>query len=169
MWKEHNSYEVHCTNIRWKCSINGIIHFKVKGLRGDYQNSDQNSALNPCKQCKCGVVFSEVISDSIIFIKTLWSIIHYLNIFLWMYMQWTSKLCPFQISKHIFGYRYTLKLVSFIVVVTCVSIMSHDYAESNKRNEEKKYFGALTSFSIRWIFTSWKFVVYRFCIDITAK
>ena len=50
-----------------KYSSNEIIHFKVKGLSGDYQNSDQNSDLNPCKQCKCGVVFSKVLSDPVIF------------------------------------------------------------------------------------------------------
>ena len=43
------------------------MHLNVKGLRGDYQNSDQNSALNLCKQCKCGVVFSKVLSDPVIF------------------------------------------------------------------------------------------------------
>ena len=32
-----------------------------------------------------------------------------MNIFNWMLVQWTSKLCPFHISKNIFGDRYSLK------------------------------------------------------------
>ena len=41
MWKRHN-LEVHWTNIQRKgSSSNEIIHFKVKGLRGDYPNSSQ--------------------------------------------------------------------------------------------------------------------------------
>ena len=65
-----------------------IINFRVKGLRGDYQNSDQNSALNPCKHC---------------------------NLVLWMLVQWTSKLCPFHIiSKIFFEYRCTLIFFVFV-------------------------------------------------------
>ena len=59
-----------------------MIHFEVQGLRGDYQNSDQNSALNPCKQCNCGVVFSKVILDPVI-LKLYEVLFHYLmNVFL---------------------------------------------------------------------------------------
>ena len=36
-------------------------------MRGDYPNSSPNSALKPCKQCKCAVVFSKVLSDPVIF------------------------------------------------------------------------------------------------------
>ena len=46
------------------------------GQRGDYQNS----ALKPCKQCRCGVVFSKVISDPVI-LETLCSIISLLELF----------------------------------------------------------------------------------------
>ena len=36
---------------------------------------------------------------------------HYLmDIFHWMLVQWTSKLCPFHISKLFLGYKYTLKV-----------------------------------------------------------
>ena len=62
-----------------KCSSsNEILHFKVEGLRGHYQNSAQNSALKPCKQCRCGLVFSKVLSDPVIF-ETLRSIISLLD------------------------------------------------------------------------------------------
>ena len=52
------------------------------GLRGDYQNSAQNSALIPCKQCRCGVVLSKFLSDPVIF--TLYEVLfHYLmNLFI---------------------------------------------------------------------------------------
>ena len=48
------------------------------GLRRDYPNSSPNSAIKPCKQCKCAVVFSTVLSDPFIF-ETLWSIIPLLD------------------------------------------------------------------------------------------
>ena len=60
-----------------KCLLsNEKIHFKVKGLRGDFPNSSQNIVplLNPANMCKCAVVFSKVLSDPFIF-ETLWSII----------------------------------------------------------------------------------------------
>ena len=47
---------------------------KFRVWEGDYQNSDRNA----CKQCNCGVVFSKVLSDPVIF-KTLWSIISLLD------------------------------------------------------------------------------------------
>ena len=51
---------------REKClSSNEIIHFKVKGLRGDYPNSYQIAVI-PCKQCRCAVVSSKVLSDPVI-------------------------------------------------------------------------------------------------------
>ena len=33
-----------------------------------------------------------------------------MNPFIWMLVQWTSKMCPFHISKNIFGDRYTLMM-----------------------------------------------------------
>ena len=79
------------------------MHFKVKDLRGDYPNSSQNSALKPCKQCKCAVVFSKVLSDPFIF-QTLWSIISSLDepFCLNVGAMDISKLCPFHIYQRYF-------------------------------------------------------------------
>ena len=32
-----------------------------------------------------------------------------MKLFLWILVQWTSKMCPFHISKIFFGDKYTLK------------------------------------------------------------
>ena len=60
-----------------------LRHAKTpRGPPWDYQisaqNSAQNSAHKPCKQCMSGVVFSKVLSDPVAF-ETLWSIISLLD------------------------------------------------------------------------------------------
>ena len=43
--------------------------FKVKGLGGDYPDGYQIEPFNPCKQCRCAVVFSKVLSDPLYFLN----------------------------------------------------------------------------------------------------
>ena len=113
LYTKGHRLEVHCTNIQCKkCSSRiEIIHFKVKGLRGDYPNISQNSACKPCTQCKCAVVFSKVLSDP--FVWKLYEVLfHYLmKIF---FECWCNGLlnCVPIIYQHIFsfGYRNTLIL-----------------------------------------------------------
>ena len=70
--KNKHSLEVHCTNIF--SPSNEIILFKLRVWEDTIKTVPQNSALKPCKQCKCAVVFSKVLSDPFIF-ETLQSII----------------------------------------------------------------------------------------------
>ena len=99
------------------------------GLRGDYKNNFQNSALKPCKQCMCTLrpiyVFKhyEVLSH------------YFMNLFLWMLVQWTSKLCRFHISIFFFppfffggggtDYRYTLTILYLFVNVALTNGWSY--------------------------------------------
>ena len=81
MWKGLNQHAVKIE--KYSSNENDkIIHFKVKGLRGDYQNSDRNKIVTLIPSNNTSVVISH---------------------FLWMLVQWTSKLCPFHISENTFG------------------------------------------------------------------
>ena len=56
----------------------GAPNFQAQNGSRVWEGDYQNSAHNPCKQCRSGVVFSKVLSDPVIF-KTLWSIISLLD------------------------------------------------------------------------------------------
>ena len=69
--------------------------FQVKGLRGVYQNSSQNSAHKVCKHSRCAVVFSKV--QTHLSLNLYEVLFHYLmNLVLWMLVQ-----CPVHLSKSI--------------------------------------------------------------------
>ena len=56
-----------------------------------------------------GVVLSKILSDLVIF-KLYEALFHYsVNLFLWMLVQWTSKMCPFHISKNNFWWQIHFK------------------------------------------------------------
>ena len=70
------SLEVHCTPtfIEKGSSSNKTIHFKVKGLRGDYPNSSQIVPFYPMQTMQVCCSYSLKFSQTNIFLETLWSI-----------------------------------------------------------------------------------------------
>ena len=102
MWKGH-ILEVKCTNIQRKdSSSNEIIKFtNIWVFREDY-----------CTPALFARDYRELFGyylDSLLSDPLLWNVLfHYLmNLFLWMLVQWTSKLCSFHIIRK-GGYGYTL-------------------------------------------------------------
>ena len=127
-------------------SSNEITHFKVKGLRGHYQNSSQIVPFYyiPYKQCRCTVVFSKVLSNPFIFSNFM----KYYFITWWTFYSecWCNGLlkCPFHISKIIFGYRYTL------IYTTCVVDLGLHQTDFDFRKQKILNYVTVIRFKIRF-------------------
>ena len=92
------------------------VLLKSMSLTKDYSLAIIPQFLNPLvvpeNKRKC-VVFSFRPIDSIVFLKLEDVLFHYrLTPFRWMWVQWTSKIYLFYMSKIIFGQRDTLTLIS---------------------------------------------------------
>ena len=58
-----------------------------------------------------GTILDSLLSDPFIIVTLKCIILLLFELFVWMFVQWTSKMCLSHISKYIYilGYRYTLK------------------------------------------------------------
>ena len=112
MWKGY-SLGVTAPTFRKHSSLsNEIILHKVSEMNGSERTLEKTTTHLHCLQGITGNYFGNYL-DSLLSDPLLWNLLfHYLmNLFFWMLVQCTSKMCPFHILSKIFlGYRYTLQM-----------------------------------------------------------